>query len=125
MFSYSKVFGSFSVQNLEKAKNFYKDILELKVIENDMGLLELHLKDGNVFLIYPKPDHQPADFTVLNFSVDDIEAATDILIDKGVFFEQYSGEINTNSKGIHKGSDGPSIAWFKDPSGNIISLIEN
>lgn len=125
MFRYSNVFGSFSVNNLEEAKMFYQETLGLHVKENDMGLLELHLMEGRIFLIYSKPEHKPADFTILNFSVDNIEETADLLIDKGIFFEQYSGDIKTNNRGIHKGAKDPSIAWFKDPSGNIISIIEN
>ena len=114
-------FSSFAVNDLQKAKNFYSQTLGLKVNESEMGL-EIHPGDTDVF-IYPKPNHTPASFTVLNFLVDDIDKAVDELKQKGVSFEQYEGEIKTNEKGIHH-NGGPSIAWFKDPAGNILSVLE-
>jgi len=84
--------------------------------------LELHPGENDVF-IYPKPNHSPATFTVLNFLVDDIETTVDELSDKGVKFEHYDGEIKTDAKGIHR-NGGPTIAWFKDPAGNILSVVE-
>ena len=117
----NNAFSSFSVNDLEKAKQFYSQTLGLKVSESEMGL-ELHPGDTDVF-IYPKPNHSPATFTVLNFVVSDIDAAVDELKQKGVRFEHYDGEIKTNEKGIHR-NGGPSIAWFKDPSGNILSVLE-
>ena len=114
-------FSSFAVNDLQKAKNFYSQTLGLKVNESEMGL-EIHPGDTDVF-IYPKPNHTPASFTVLNFLVDDIDKAVDELKQKGVSFEQYDGEIKTNEKGIHH-NGGPSIAWFKDPAGNILSVLE-
>ena len=114
-------FSSFAVNDLKQAKNFYSQTLGLKVNESEMGL-EIHPGDTDVF-IYPKPNHTPASFTVLNFLVDDIDKAVDELKQKGVSFEQYDGEIKTNEKGIHH-NGGPSIAWFKDPAGNILSVLE-
>ena len=114
-------FSSFSVNDLQKAKDFYARTLGLKVKESEMGL-EIHPGDTDVF-IYPKPNHTPASFTVLNFLVEDIDQAVDELQQKGVRFEQYDGEIKTNEKGIHR-NGGPTIAWFKDPAGNILSVLE-
>jgi catechol 2,3-dioxygenase-like lactoylglutathione lyase family enzyme len=121
MLESSNAFSSFAVNNLEKAKEFYTKTLGIEVKESKEGL-ELHPGSTNVF-IYPKPDHTPATFTVLNFLVDDIEAAVDELKQKGVRFEHYEGEIKTDEKGIHR-NGGPTIAWFKDPAGNILSVIE-
>jgi catechol 2,3-dioxygenase-like lactoylglutathione lyase family enzyme len=114
-------FSSFSVNDLKKASDFYGQTLGLKVAESEMGL-EIHPGDTEVF-IYPKPNHTPATFTVLNFLVDDIDKAVHELKQKGVSFEHYDGEIKTNEKGIHR-NGGPSIAWFKDPAGNILSVLE-
>jgi catechol 2,3-dioxygenase-like lactoylglutathione lyase family enzyme len=114
-------FSSFSVNDLKEAKDFYAQTLGLKVKESEMGL-EIYPGDTDVF-IYPKPNHTPASFTVLNFLVDDIDQAVDELKNHGVRFEQYDGEIKTNEKGIHR-NGGPSIAWFKDPAGNILSVLE-
>ena len=114
-------FSSFSVNDLPRARDFYAQTLGLKVSESEMGL-EIHPGDTDVF-IYPKPNHTPATFTVLNFLVDDIDKAVDELQQKGVHFEHYEGEIKTNEKGIHR-NGGPSIAWFKDPAGNILSVLE-
>ena len=116
-----KAFSSFSVNDLQKAKEFYGQTLGLKVSESPEGL-ELHPGQTNIF-IYPKPNHTPATFTVLNFQVDDVEAAVNELGKRGVHFEKYEGEIETDEKGIHR-NGGPSIAWFKDPAGNILSVLE-
>ena len=121
MLQTKSAFSSFSVNDLKKAKDFYAQTLGLKVNESEMGL-EIHPGDTDVF-IYPKPNHTPAEFTVLNFLVDDIDKAVDELKENGVSFEQYDGEIKTNEKGIHR-NGGPSIAWFKDPAGNILSVLE-
>lgn len=126
MFGDSNAFSSFSVNDLQAAKEFYSEILGLKVSDNPMGVLELHLKgNSNNVMVYPKPDHQPASYTVLNFLMPDLERAVDALIVKGVTFEQYHTEyLNTNEKGIMYGNGrGPDIAWFKDPAGNILALI--
>jgi hypothetical protein len=87
-----------------------------------MGLIELHIEGGNIILVYPKPDHVPATFTVLNFPVTDIEVAVDALSKRGISFERYN-EPDTDEKGISH-NEGPLIAWFKDPAGNILSVIE-
>jgi predicted enzyme related to lactoylglutathione lyase len=123
MLKTSKAFSSFSVDDLSKAKEFYSETLGVKVSESDEGLELKPSGDASVFL-YPKPNHKPASFTVLNFMVDDIDAAVDELRKSGVTFEQYEGEIKTDEKGIHR-NGGPTIAWFKDPAGNILSVIEN
>jgi catechol 2,3-dioxygenase-like lactoylglutathione lyase family enzyme len=116
MLTKSKAFSSFSVNDLQKAKAFYQEILGLNVTDNPMGLIELHLEGENKILVYPKPNHTPATFTVLNFPVKNIAEAVDELIGKGVSFEQYEGEIQTDEKGISRGNGGPNIAWFKDPA---------
>lgn len=122
MFKNTKAFSSFSVDDLNKAQEFYGATLGLDLKSSKEGL-ELHLGgDGNVF-IYPKPNHKPATFTVLNFIVDDIEAAVDELGKTGIRFEKYEGAIKTDDKGIHR-NGGPSIAWFKDPAGNILSVLQ-
>lgn len=125
MLQNSKAFSSFSVNDLQQAKEFYRNKLGLKVIDNPMGLIELEINGNNNIMIYPKPNHEPATFTVLNFPVDDIEKTVDDLTAKGIVFEQYSGEIETDEKGICKNPQGPMIAWFKDVAGNIISVIQN
>ena len=117
----NKAFSSFSVDDLDKAQEFYGGKLGLKVKKSKEGL-ELNLGESDVFL-YPKPNHTPASFTVLNFLVDDIEAAVDELHNTGIRFEKYDGAIKTNEKGIHR-NGGPSIAWFKDPAGNILSVLQ-
>lgn len=126
MFKNSNAFSSFSVNDLEAAKKFYGEVLGLEVKDNPMGVMELHIKDSSNIMVYPKPDHQPATFTVLNILVPELELAVDALIVKGITFEQYHNEyLNTDAKGIMRGDGhGPDIAWFKDPAGNILSLIE-
>lgn len=120
----NNIFSSFSVNDLPKAKDFYGNLLGLKISENDMGLLEIKNGDARV-LIYPKPNHHPADFTVLNIPVEDIDKAVDELNGKGVKFEQYDGEIQTDEKGISRSrKGGPNVAWFKDPAGNILSVLQ-
>lgn len=123
MFKNSKAYSGFSVDDLQKAKEFYSKVLDLEVVDKPMGILELHIKDGTNILIYPKPNHIPATFTILNFPVDNIEKTVDELTGRGVHFEQYGGEIKTDEKGIFRGG-GPLIAWFKDPAGNILSVLE-
>lgn len=126
MFKDSKTFSSFSTNDLEKAKKFYSDVLGLDVVEmKDMGLLQLRLAGGGSVMIYPKENHTPATFTVLNFPVSDIDKAVDELTGKGVQFERYEG-FEQDEKGIARGGEdrGPSIAWFKDPAGNILAVLE-
>lgn len=121
MFKDSKAFSSFSVNDLEKSKYFYGTLLDLPLKES-MGL-QLQLADGAEVFLYQKPDHVPATFTVLNFKVMNIEKAIDEMLSKGIKFEHYSGKIQTDAKGIFRGG-GPLIAWFKDPAGNILSVLE-
>ncbi len=126
MFKHTKAFSSFSVTDLQKAKKFYTDVLGLEVSDNPMGIIEVRIEGSNNLMIYPKPNHTPATFTVLNFPVKNIDEAVDSLTKKGVVFEQYTGEMKTDEKGIVRGggNKGPNIAWFKDPAGNIISVLE-
>ena len=122
MLETNKAFSSFSVNDLQKAKQFYAETLGVKVKESPEGL-ELHSGQQSIF-IYPKPNHKPATFTVLNFQVNDIDATVDELKRKGVSFERYEGEMKTDEKGIHR-DGGPTIAWFKDPAGNILSVVRS
>ncbi|ETZ20904.1 VOC family protein [Pedobacter sp. V48] len=124
MLQNSKAFSSFSANDLEKAKEFYQSTLGLDVRIGQMDTLELHITGSIPVLIYPKPDHVPATFTVLNFPVESVEGAVDHLVEKGVQFEHYDfAGLKTDEKGIFRG-DGPVIAWFKDPAGNILSVLE-
>jgi catechol 2,3-dioxygenase-like lactoylglutathione lyase family enzyme len=123
MFKDTRAFSGFSVNDLKKAKQFYGDTLGLQVSE-DHGALGLQIAGGARIMIYPKPNHTPASYTVLNFPVDDVERTVDALTRKGVRFEQYKEkDLETDAKGIHR-NGGPIIAWFKDPAGNILSVIE-
>lgn len=122
MFQHTKAFSGFSVNDPGQAKDFYGKTLGLIVKDNPMGLIELHIEGNNPLLVYPKPDHEPATFTILNFPVDDVETVVDELTAKGVRFEQYP-ELNTDEKGIHRHKSGHTIAWFKDPAGNILSVL--
>lgn len=122
-FKNTKAFSSFSVKDLNEAKKFYGQILGLEVSESDEGLI-LQTKGGIDVFIYPKPDHTPATFTVLNFVVDDVDTAVDELTKMGVRFQIYDkGELKTDDRGIFQGK--PKIAWFKDPAGNFLSILEN
>jgi extradiol dioxygenase family protein len=126
MFRDTKAFSGFSVNDLLKAREFYGQTLGLDVGDAPMGLLQLNIAGGTVIMIYPKPNHTPATFTILNFPVDNIEAAVDELTKRGVHFVQYDNpDIKTDEKGIHRGDVGPKIAWFKDPAGNILSVLED
>lgn len=123
MLGNTKPFASFSVNDIGKAKQFYGEVLGLEVKTESEGL-ELHFPDNAVF-IYPKENHVPATFTILNFPVKNIDAAVDELTKRGVRFEHYrDGELKTDEKGIFRG-EGPTIAWFKDPAGNFLSVIED
>lgn len=125
MFDNTNAFSGFAVNDIAAAKNFYGNVLGLEVTENKMGILELRLANGASVIIYPKPNHIPATFTILNFAVKDLEAAMNDLADKGVKFEIYNEEyFKTDDKGVFRGG-GPLIAWFKDPAGNIISVLED
>ena len=123
IFKEAKSFSSFSVNDLQQAKEFYGQTLGLDIKETPEGL-ELHTDSNTVFL-YPKPNHTPASFTVLNFAVDDIEEAVADLNALGVTLEHYNlPDIKTDERGIARGPHGPTIAWFKDPAGNILSVLE-
>ncbi|MER5969611.1 VOC family protein [Streptomyces sp. NPDC002055] len=121
MFGSTKAFSGFAVNDVQRAKDFYGTTLGLRVSELD-GLLMLHIEGGTEILIYPKEDHTPASFTVLNFPVDNIERAVDALTAKGVTIERY-GAFETDERGIFRGG-GPYIAWFKDPAGNVLSVLQ-
>ena len=119
----SKAFSGFSAGDIPKAKKFYAETLGLDVSESH-GLLTLRFAGENNVLIYPRPNHIPATFTVLNFPVKDVDLAVDELTKRGVRFEKYDlPDLKTDKKGIMRGN-GPIIAWFKDPAGNILSVIE-
>ena len=120
MFKNTKAFSGFSVDDVEAARKFYADTLGLEVSEEN-GMLSLHLGGGAEVLAYPKPNHVPAEFTVLNFPVDDVEATVDELTANGVTFERYDGSPQ-DAKGIMRGQ-GPDIAWFRDPAGNVMSVL--
>jgi catechol 2,3-dioxygenase-like lactoylglutathione lyase family enzyme len=120
MFADSKAFSGFAVPDLEQAKEFYGSKLGINVSE-EHELLTLHLAGGRDTLIYPKPDHEPANYTILNFPVDDVEKAVDELSSRGVEMERYEG-FGQDEKGIMRGQ-GPDIAWFRDPAGNILSVL--
>ena len=123
MLGQSKAFSGFSVNDIQKAKEFYSRTLGLEVSESH-GLLKLHLPGGTKVLIYPKPNHEPATFTILNFPVESVDKAVDELTKRGVRFEIYADpNLRTDDQGIFRGG-GPLIAWFKDPAGNILSVLE-
>jgi catechol 2,3-dioxygenase-like lactoylglutathione lyase family enzyme len=121
MFTNTKAFSGFAVPDLAKAKEFYGDTLGLKTSE-EYGLLTLHIAGDRDVLVYPKPDHAPATYTILNFPVDDIANVVDELTARGVRFERYDS-MEQDERGIHRGG-GPYIAWFKDPAGNILSVLQ-
>jgi catechol 2,3-dioxygenase-like lactoylglutathione lyase family enzyme len=123
MFAQTKAFSGFAVPDLEQAREFYESTLGLNVSE-DNDLLVLHLAGGRDTLVYPKPDHQPATYTILNFQVDDIDETVDQLTQRGVRFERYDG-LEQDEKGISRSPAGPPIAWFTDPAGNILSVLED
>ncbi|MFL6058109.1 MAG: VOC family protein [Rubrobacteraceae bacterium] len=121
MFENTRAFSGFSVDDVPEARKFYGETLGLRVSE-EYGMLSLHIAGERDILVYPKPDHTPATFTILNFPVDDIEKTVDELAERGVRFERYD-DSNTDEKGIYRGQ-GPLIAWFKDPAGNILSVLQ-
>jgi len=130
MIDSTKAFSSFSVNDIEKASDFYQNVLGLEVNKIPMGengLLEINIGGGAKVMVYPKPNHVPATFTVLNFPVSDLEKTVDELTSRGVKFEQYDiGDLKTNEKGIVYGNgQGPDIAWFTDPAGNIIGVMQS
>ena len=120
----TKAIQSFSVDDLEKARSFYHDTLGLDVAEKPEGL-EITVGDGNRIFVYPKPNHEPATFTILNFLVDNVDTAVDKLKSTGVRFEHYDlPDIKTDERGIARDTGGPAMAWFKDPAGNILSVLQ-
>ena len=121
MLANTKAFSGFAVDDIEKARQFYGETLGLKTSE-EFGLMTLHLAGDRPTLVYPKPDHVPAAYTILNFPVDDIDKAVDDLSARGVRFEKYDG-FDQDEKGIARG-EGPYIAWFKDPAGNVLSVLQ-
>ncbi len=126
MFKDTKAFSGFSVDDIPAAKEFYGDTLGLRVSEGEMGFLRLHIAGDRDVLVYPKENHVPAEFTILNFPVEDIDAAVEQLAERGVSFERYEGtEIETDEKGVLRSDEGPPIAWFKDPAGNVLSVIQD
>jgi catechol 2,3-dioxygenase-like lactoylglutathione lyase family enzyme len=122
VFGTTEAFSGFAVNDLGAAKRFYRDTLGLRVSE-EHGLLTLHIAGGRDILVYSKADHAPASFTILNFPVRDIDQAVDELVGRGVSFERYAG-FAQDEKGISRGDDGPPIAWFTDPAGNILSVLQ-
>jgi catechol 2,3-dioxygenase-like lactoylglutathione lyase family enzyme len=121
MFANTRAFSGFAVGDLHEAQKFYGDILGIATSENN-GLMTLHLAGGRDTLVYPKPGHVPADYTILNFPVEDIDSAVDELTARGVTFERYDG-LAQDGKGISRGY-GPDIAWFRDPAGNILAVLK-
>lgn len=122
MFASTRAFSGFAVKDTEAAKRFYGETLGVRVSDGEMGILVLHLAGDRDTIVYPKDDHEPASYTILNFPVDDIEAAVDELERRGVELERYEG-FDQDDRGIFRGG-GPLIAWFTDPSGNILSVIQ-
>ena len=126
MFGDVAAFSGFSVNDIDAARTFYGETLGLRVEENDMGFLTLRLATGGVILVYPKPDHVPATYTILNFPVPDVDAAVDELNARGVVTKIYEGD-HTDERGIvrpERPEDGPVICWFTDPAGNVLSVLE-
>jgi catechol 2,3-dioxygenase-like lactoylglutathione lyase family enzyme len=121
MFANSRAFSGFAVSDLPAARQFYGETLGIRTSEQ-YGLLTLHLAGDRDTLVYPRPDHTPATYTILNFPVEDIDQAVDELTARGVQFERYEG-IEQDGKGINR-AGGPYIAWFKDPAGNVLSVLQ-
>jgi predicted enzyme related to lactoylglutathione lyase len=122
MFNKTKAFSGFAVDDIAAAKKFYGETLGLDVSE-EYGMLTLHIHEGGDIIIYPKEDHTPATYTILNFPVVDVDQAVDQLSERGVTFERYEG-FEQDEKGVARGDQGPAIAWFTDPAGNILSVLE-
>ena len=122
MFENTKAFSGFSVDDVGRAREFYGETLGLEVNEEN-GMLAIHIADGGDIMAYPKEDHTPATFTILNFPVDDIDQTVDDLSALGVSFERYP-QFEQDEKGIMRGDSGPPIAWFLDPAGNVLSVLE-
>jgi predicted enzyme related to lactoylglutathione lyase len=124
MFENTKAFSGFAVDDMQRAREFYGETLGLKteVLDEEHGLLSMHLAGDRDIMVYEKADLAPANYTILNFPVDDIDKAVDDLAARGVSFERYDG-FDQDEKGIARGP-GPNIAWFKDPAGNILSVLQ-
>lgn len=124
IFTHTRAFSGFSVNDMEKARNFYGEVLGLKTSEEMEGSMSIHIEGSTQpIFVYPKKNHEPATFTILNFPVVDVESVVDQLVLRGIKFEQYEGDLKTDAKGIFRG--GPVLmAWFKDPAGNILSVVE-
>lgn len=122
MLADTKAFSGFAVDDIDAARRFYRDTLGLRVTDDEMGFITLELAGDRPTMIYPKPDFVPATYTILNFLVEDIDAAVDGLVRRGVDFERYEG-FGQDEKGIAR-QEGPLIAWFTDPAGNILAVIE-
>ncbi|HEX6336364.1 MAG TPA: VOC family protein [Jiangellaceae bacterium] len=123
MFENTKAFSGFSVDDIGAAKKFYGETLGIRVSELGAGLFTLHIAGGRDIIVYPKANHEPATFTILNFPVDDIEQAVDELGRRGIEFLHYDG-FSQDEKGIARGDEGPPIAWFTDPAGNILAVLQ-
>jgi catechol 2,3-dioxygenase-like lactoylglutathione lyase family enzyme len=123
MFEHSQAFSGFAVRDTTAAKDFYANTLGLNVTQLDNGFLQLRIDGSREILVYAKPDHTPATYTILNFPTDDIERDVDALVEKGVQIERYPG-MQQDDRGINRGG-GPLIAWFTDPSGNVLSVIQD
>ncbi|MGB4778315.1 VOC family protein [Microbacterium sp.] len=126
MFTTTDAFSGFSVDDIDAARTFYRDTLGLRVEDDPMGFLEIRLDSGGRILVYSKPNHEPASFTILNFPVDDIDAAVADLNARGVRTKIYGDdEFPSDERGIVRGGDqGPDIAWFRDPAGNVLSVLK-
>jgi catechol 2,3-dioxygenase-like lactoylglutathione lyase family enzyme len=123
MFTHTRVFASYAVPDVNAVRPFYAETLGLRTTVNEWGVLVLDIEESHDVMIYPKPDHAPATFTVLNFPVKDIVQAVDALAERGVEFERFEG-FDHDERGIVRGA-GPTIAWFRDPAGNILSVVED
>jgi len=123
MFKDTKAFSGFAVDDIDKAREFYGSVLGIELGAEEMGLLTLKLGGNRPTIVYPKPDFEPATYTILNFPVDDIDAAVDELIERGVAMEIYDG-FGQDERGISRNEYGPPIAWFRDPAGNILAVLE-
>ncbi len=123
MFADTKAFSGFAVDDLDKARDFYAETLGIETTTEDMGFLTLHIAGDRPTLVYPKPDYTPATYTILNFPVDDIDAAVGELSSRGVEFLRYDG-FEQDEHGISREEGGPPIAWFTDPAGNILAVLE-
>jgi predicted enzyme related to lactoylglutathione lyase len=122
MFTDKNAFSGFAVPDMDAARKFYGETLGLEVTDGPMDVLTLNLAGSRPTMIYPKPDHAPANYTILNFAVEDVDAAVDDLTARGVEFERYEG-FDQDERGIMRGN-GPDIAWFTDPAGNILAVLK-